>query len=84
MIYLVTDGADPELVEELCLARYFSSCLDGFDALQYLIMFIGSIAIQNGEHPRLVENRFLMCIPEDVSDKYNKKEHKMDGILYKG
>ncbi|MGN1168284.1 MAG: FliG C-terminal domain-containing protein [Lachnospiraceae bacterium] len=73
MIMLIVDGTDPDIVEELSTARYFSANLTGYKALQYLVMMFGSLAIQAGENPRIIEEKMLVLIPEDVSEMYRKK-----------
>lgn len=73
MIMLVVDGTDPELVEQLCLSRYFSLNLDGYEGVQYLAMMVGSLAIQAGENPRIIEERLKALIPEEVVGAFEKK-----------
>lgn len=74
MIMLIVDGTDPKLVEELSSARYFSANLSGYAALHYLVMMFGSLAIQAGENPRVIEEKLLALIPDEVADLYRKKQ----------
>lgn len=76
MVMLIVDGTDPELVEELGTARYFAANVIGYDALQYLVMLFGSLAIQAGENPRIIEEKLLSLIPEEASQIYRKKQEK--------
>ena len=82
MIMLVVDGTDPELVEQLCLSRYFSLNLDGYEGLQYLVMMIGCLAIQAGENPRIIEEKLRAMIPEGVADALQKKHSKREQIKF--
>lgn len=73
IIMLIVDGTAPELVEELCTAKYFSKGVEGVDALQYLIMMHGSLAIQEGERTRVIEDKLLSLVPYEVVKEYNKR-----------
>ena len=86
IILLIVDGTDPKLVEELGTAKYFATGVSGFDALQYLIMLSGSLAIQAGENPRVIEEKLLSLVPDEVVRLYEQKqeeyantEQKMEG-----
>lgn len=57
MINLILDGTDSYLVEELCAYKYFAKDLAGYQALQYLMMLEGCLAIQAGEPPAFIETR---------------------------
>ena len=82
MIMLVVDGTDPELVEQLCLSRYFSLNLDGYEGVQYLAMMVGSLAIQAGENPRIIEERLKALIPEEVVGAFEKKHSQRKKAKY--
>lgn len=66
MILLIVDGTSPDLVEEICTARYFAANLLGYEALHYLIMMFGGLAIQAGENPRVIEEKLLALLPTEV------------------
>lgn len=74
MIMLIVDGTDPELVEELSLSKYFSLGLEGFKAIEYLIYMIGSLAIQDGQNTRIIEERLLALVPDEVEEHYRRKQ----------
>ena len=78
IILLIVDGTDPELVEELGTTKYFAVDVAGFDALQYLIMLAGSLAIQAGENPRIIEERLLSLVPIDVVTEYKQKQEEAE------
>ncbi len=72
MIMLIVDGTEPQLVEEISAARYFSNGLNGYEGLQYLVFLVGSLAIQAGENPRVIEEKVLALLPEHISSEYRK------------
>lgn len=76
MIMLIVDGTDPELVEELSTARYFSANLSGYEALHYLVMMFGGLSIQAGENPRIIEEKLLSLVPEEVAEMYRQKQNE--------
>lgn len=78
MILLIVDGTSPDLVEEICTARYFAANLLGYEALHYLIMMFGSLAIQAGENPRVIEEKLLALLPSEVETAYRDKQEVQD------
>ena len=76
MTLLITDGTNPDLVEELCLTRYFAAGLEEYDALQYLMMMCGALGIQAGENSRIIEEKLIILVPEDVEKLYRKKQEE--------
>lgn len=71
MIYLITDGTDPQILEEICLAKYSALGLHGRDALQYLMFLFGCLGIQAAENPRIIETKLLAMVPEHVERAYH-------------
>ena len=47
IIMLIVDGTYPEDVREMSLTRYFSSCKEGYEALQYMLMLLACLRIFN-------------------------------------
>jgi len=72
MLMLVVDGTDPEHVQEIILARYFSSNNTGYEALQYLIMMYGVLGIQAGMNPRVLKESLENLLPEEIADEYER------------
>lgn len=79
MITLITDGIDPDLFVEISTTKYFSTNLEDFDALQYIIMLTGCLAIQAGENPRLIEEKLLSLVPMEVEEEYRRKQEEKNG-----
>ena len=77
MAMLVVDGTDPEMVEEISFAKYCSSRLSDYAALQYLIMMRGILAIQENLNPRGILETLSYLLPEEILDEYERiKEEK--------
>ena len=72
MILLVVDGTDPELVESLCTGKLFALCLEGFEALQFILMMVGVCAIENYANPRIIQELLLSILPEKLEEEYRK------------
>jgi hypothetical protein len=73
MILLVVDGTEPEIVEEIGTAKYFASCASGYEALQLIAYLWGTLSIQMGANPRVLEQQLLSIMPESVCAAHNKK-----------
>lgn len=71
MIYLITDGTDPQVFEEICLVKYSALGLHGRDALQYLMFLFGCLGVQAAENPRIIETKLLAMVPEHVERAYH-------------
>jgi len=76
LILYIVDGTDPELVEDVALTKYFSNALKGYEGLIYLIYLNGSLAIQQGENPRLIEEKLLAMLPCHVEEQYRKQREE--------
>ena len=70
MIELVIDGTDPVIIEEISTAKYFSADLSGYEALHYLTMMFGTISLQEGENPNIIEEKLLSMLPEGTVNLY--------------
>lgn len=84
IILLICDGVDPESLEEICLATYFSSDLTGIDALIHIIYTMAALAIQIEENPYVIEKRLLALIPADMrliyQERVQDEEEKRESI----
>ena len=64
MMDLVIAGAHPDIIERICLANYFSVGRTGYDGLRYLIFFWAAMDIQDGIHPRVLEEELVAMLPK--------------------
>lgn len=71
---LIVDGTDPEILEEIMITKYFSLGLSGYEAIQFLMMLYGCLAMQAGEHKIRIVKRLLAMLPEELADEYIKNE----------
>ena len=82
LIMLVVDGTDPEVVERIALTRYFSSGLKGYEAMLYLIYMDGTLLLQKGVNPRVVEEEISSMLPGDLyklrRDELHEKKAKYE------
>jgi len=76
MIMLIVDGTDPELVEEVCLAKYYAEGMRGFKGLTYLVYMIGILGIQASDNPRIIEEKLLAFVPDETVEIYRKEEEQ--------
>lgn len=76
LLSYVIDGWEPELIEEIGLASYFSSGVEGIEASQYLIMLIGALAIQRGENTSAIEALLTSLLPRKAEELYQKNKEE--------
>lgn len=74
MIELVVDGTDPKLVEEICLMKYMANGIKAYEGLEYMLQMVGILAIQQGENPRVIQEKLLAMIPDEAEDIFRKRE----------
>ena len=76
MIFLIIDGFDSETVEEMAIAKYFAEGIKNYDGLQYIMMLVGCLGIQKGEHPVSIEEKLLHFIPDNIVMLYKSRVAK--------
>ena len=78
MLMLIVEGTDGYLLDEICGYKYFAEGLEGYQALAYIMMLEGCLAIQAGENPFIIKARLLAMLSEKQSSAYekNKKEEE--------
>ena len=76
MLMLIVDGTNPELVSELCTCKYYAEGLEGYEALQYIMMLDGCLLIQSGENPIFIEKKLLSMLAEEISSEYYVEKAK--------
>lgn len=77
MILLIVDGTEPNLVEEICLAKCIASRLRGYDGLNYLVLQAGVLSIQLGENPYILEKKLLSLCPESVEVFFQEQKENI-------
>lgn len=76
LLMLVVDGTDQEQVIEYALSRYFGANLTGYEGIIYLIYFKGTLMIQVGMSPVVVEQILEAMLPENVRKLYMQKKER--------
>ena len=74
LIELIVDGTDPVLVEEISLMKYIANNAKAYEGLAYLMQLVGGLAIQQGENPRVIEEKLLAMIPDEAEDIFRKRK----------
>ncbi len=67
--YLMVDGTDPTILEEISLSRYFSTITDPYESLAVLMYIRGLLAIQNGENETVIRNMLIAMLPFEVIEE---------------
>ena len=81
MILYICDGTDPDIMEELCILRYFSSNISGYEALAYILMMTGTLDMQDGYNPGIIQEILCAMLPEEagrIYEEHKKKEYLED------
>lgn len=76
LIMLIVDGTDPKLVEEICFMKYMAKGARGYDGLECLMQLVGGLAIQQGENPRVIEEKLLAMVPDEVENIFRKRREE--------
>lgn len=75
LIIYVVDGTDPEYVREMGYLKYFSYHMSDYEGLIFLIYLEGVLAIQQGENPRIIEEKLKCMLPRGYSFDFSEKEY---------
>ena len=66
LIYLVIDGVDPKIVEEIAWNKYYVNCYSGFGGLEFIIYMYTCLAIQQETHHCIIEAMIDSMIPDVI------------------
>lgn len=67
MIHLICDGTDSEIIEEFITNRFLANNYKGIEALIFNLYARGSLYIQEGKNPRVIEELFNSVIPGSIN-----------------
>lgn len=73
MLFLVVEGAEVDVTQDICLSRYFTLDLKGAEGLVFLIFLTGTLAIQKGEAEYLLAERLKALLPLPVLQIYEPR-----------
>ena len=76
LMLLVVDCTDPEILEEIGIARYFASPHSDYMALAYLIALDGTLMVQQNISPRVIRERLCSLLPEEMYYELKKREEE--------
>jgi hypothetical protein len=60
---LIMEGRDPDIVEEIGLYKLIAFRFDGVDKIAGVIYLLGSLEIQQGENPEMIEKKIQALVP---------------------
>lgn len=66
---LIIDGTDPNILKDIAYSKYFASLVEGYDGLIWLMYIEGSLAIQAGENPVVIEARLKAMLPPSIEEQ---------------
>lgn len=78
LIFLIVDGTEAEIVEEIGFARYYASLCTDYEALVSFLYIEGALSIQAGENPRILEEKLKSMLPLNLYLKYSKEQEKKE------
>ena len=78
LIMLVVDGTDPKLVEEVGINIVTANCLKSYDGLITLMYLYGTLMIQNGDNPRVIDEVLKSVIPDGICAKLDSLLEQRD------
>ena len=73
LIMLLVDGTEPTLLEGIGMARYYTSLHTDYRALKSFLYLEGVLSIQEGENPRILEEKLKVMLPSHLYIQYSKK-----------
>ena len=76
LIKFIVDGTDPDMVSEIAELKYFASDFSDVERLQYLMMIVGCLSMQDGENPRVIEEKLKAFIPNELIEKWELEEEE--------
>ena len=76
LIMLLVDGTDPEILTEIGINKIITNTLPAYDGLISLIFLRGSLMIQAGTNPYLIERYLKSMIPNSCKNILEKREDK--------
>lgn len=76
LLFLIVDGTEPEIVEQSGTLMYYADDVRGYEALQYHIFLYGSLAMQQGMNPRIIEEQLLSMLTKSVRKAYKDGEEE--------
>lgn len=74
MVMWVVDGTLPDVVQELCLIRFFAGDYDTLESMRFLICMAGILQIQNGLNPLVIRSMLLNMLPMDMRKEFYRRE----------
>lgn len=74
MMQLVVDGTDPGLVERIGMNKCISMNFSSYQGLMILMYVQGSLMIQAGDMPRIIEELLRSMMPKSILNELKKRD----------
>ena len=81
LLMLIVDGTDPKIVAEIGINKMIANNLTAYDGLISLMFFRGSLMIQAGENPYLIDNYLKSMLPDSCRKIIEKREHEKKSAM---
>ncbi len=83
MIDLVINGTDPEIIEDVCMKRYYANDYSALESFVFLFYMDAMLDLQAGLSPVIVEESIKSYMPDQVVEqlKMIKKEEEKQNII---
>lgn len=78
LVFLVVDGTDPSLIEEISLEKYFARDMRDYEGLTYLIFLKGILAIQQGENTLSLKQKLEAMLTEEIEKVYERRAREAE------
>lgn len=74
LLMQVVDGIDPKIIEEIALIKYFTCGYSAEKAVLFLMDIVGILAVQSGQHSKVVESLLEAFIPACIKKEYFERK----------
>lgn len=78
LITLLVDGTEPDILEGIGWSRYYSRLYHDYQALKYFIYLEGTLSIQAGDNPRILEEKLKAMLPRELYIKYTAEQREKE------
>jgi len=77
LIILLVDGTDAEVLEGIAWSRYYAGLYSDYAALRYFMYLEGTLSIQAGVNPWLLEEKLKTMLPHDMYLEYSMEQEQV-------
>ena len=78
LVLLMLDGTEPEIIQGIGMARYYSHLYQDYQALRYFLYLEGVLSIQAGENLWILEEKLKTMLPPHMYVEYSLKKEQQE------